>query len=405
MKDLATAFSKKLPRDYRPGFYRLANGFSSAVGFARDYIYANYGTFAYDIETGGVTAEGVSIIRPTLSQLNILKAKHLAAMLEFLRYSRAHTFRGRILSSDGIPQKDAKIMFTNRHSPYQSAIHTNSDGYFFRYLGDEDLPFTVNLQHRMLLHKGAKTANFILPETAQPVFEPVQSLLYSHIPETTNAPVIHNRKTKTRLQRDLFANLHWIDSRQQVVEKDSVRWSAPELKQIFSGKIRWMLIQNKRLLAQKEQEIQIVRKGQPVVSWCQDISQVNHFWLHRGVEAGTKFLWTDTQPENTKVQGIRLHGILDNSLLQVRVRNWQTGATLFFKQIKADGKNRTIEVAVPAVAMPSQMLVTVENLSSQPWQMDKETSLYPVSGNNMVHYDEWQNLPGADLGIELVLSP
>ncbi len=79
MQIMATLLSDKLPKDYARGNYLVYTGHTGKVGFLRDYLYATYGTFAFDIEVGGVNADGVSVINPPNEMLRKILKKHYNA--------------------------------------------------------------------------------------------------------------------------------------------------------------------------------------------------------------------------------------------------------------------------------------------------------------------------------------
>ena len=163
MHDIAERIADKLPRDYLPGNYEVHNMNNNKKGYARDYIYSRFNTYAFTIETGGNTSEGISIIHPGSEFLNKIKEKHYQAFLEFLKQCREHLFYGYVENYN--PDKETKISIVEK--PDLSPIIPNSEGYFFRLLPKRNLPYNFIIDktiHKVYFSDNLRQYEFKLKE-------------------------------------------------------------------------------------------------------------------------------------------------------------------------------------------------------------------------------------------------
>jgi hypothetical protein len=403
MKEIALDFAKKLPRDYRQGNYIVHTGSTSPIGFARDYIYANYGTYSYDVECGGINKDGNSIVRPIKPMYDVIIDKHYNAFLEFFKEIQDDTFRGRLLDKEGNPVADASIIYPTRHSIYQRAIKTNASGYFFKYLIANDLPFQVNLKYDFTTKQALRKADYTLPLIPEPVFAERnnEGLLYQTAPDNYTFPKIQNSKISTKLEMNLFDDLHWITSKSEFVNKSSMTWDIPELTRISHGEIKSYLFDKWRITNQTSQEILIAYVSQRSLSWCREVSQINGYWLHPNMAIGVSYKFSENNYKPIRLKGIKLFGQADGTLLHLIVSD-DRGNSILDKEFYALGSENTILYSFPPLDMPKSTFISLENLSSIPWELMTETSLYPCSHENYVRYDEWQKTDTRDFGIELI---
>ncbi|MDD2597125.1 MAG: M14 family metallopeptidase [Candidatus Cloacimonetes bacterium] len=84
LQELADLYAGSVPRDYRPGTYRLHRGSTSKVGNARNFFYHSLGVPAMLIEIGGVDKDGKSIIHPPAKMLKRIQKRHYSAILDLL---------------------------------------------------------------------------------------------------------------------------------------------------------------------------------------------------------------------------------------------------------------------------------------------------------------------------------
>ncbi|MFO7659711.1 MAG: M14 family metallopeptidase [Candidatus Cloacimonadaceae bacterium] len=85
MRELIETYAAMVPKDYLPGHYEVHPNNTSRVGNARNHFFYEWGTYAYDIETGGVTAKGKSIVHPPAAQRDKIVRKNLAALFHILQ--------------------------------------------------------------------------------------------------------------------------------------------------------------------------------------------------------------------------------------------------------------------------------------------------------------------------------
>ncbi len=163
LQHIAGRISEYLPRDYLPGNYEVHDLNNHKRGYARDYIYSRFNTFAITIETGGNTPEGESIIHPGLEVLNSIKEKHYLAFLEFLRQCNDHLFYGYIENQK--PENNTKIRIVEKQG--LSPITPGPDGYFFRLLEKRNIPYNFIIDktiHKVYFSDNSKQYTFKLKE-------------------------------------------------------------------------------------------------------------------------------------------------------------------------------------------------------------------------------------------------
>jgi hypothetical protein len=142
--ELGKALTKYLPKDYLPGNYDLHMGTTTMIGYLRHYLYAETRTLAYDIETGGNTAEGYSVIRPGPEQLAKILNKHMLAFRSFAAKVLDNTVSVRVIDYQRKPQNGAEVCWTGFQSNYFKSYITNNAGYLFRYLPEGTAELRIN---------------------------------------------------------------------------------------------------------------------------------------------------------------------------------------------------------------------------------------------------------------------
>lgn len=85
MKELADTLTSNLPRFYQEGNYQVNTGETSKYGYARDFLYGTYNTYAFTIEVSPLTSTGVSHFLPMNSDLNIIVQNNISALLKLLK--------------------------------------------------------------------------------------------------------------------------------------------------------------------------------------------------------------------------------------------------------------------------------------------------------------------------------
>jgi len=419
MRNFVFQISRKLPRDYVTGYYRLLSGNTSPIGFARDYEYANYNTFAYDIECGGIYKDGISIVRPFKPKYDEILEKHFQALLELFRQSELHTFRGRILNQVGEPVVNASIIYPDRHSPYQRAVHTNPGGYFFRYIGNSDLSFRVNLKYDFLISSTTRTAEYTIPLKTEPGFadSKPEGVLFNKLPASIDLPEIRELQPDTRISLQILDGMDLVTKRNSTVYSGSAGnqtwmgiWKESETSSkrtlLFSKQpelrlleFRNSLIHDNRMVDRMSQEYLFHTDRDTLLTWCREESDISSFWVNPHIAVGVKFNPTNRM----NIKGIRIHGDLDGTLLNLAIIDLASGKQIWEQEVIAKGNEGVISVVLPQkISLPSSTMISVENLTNQAWKIKTETSIYPCSHLNYVRYDEWQKLVTNDLAIELI---
>ncbi|MBN2829787.1 MAG: hypothetical protein JXR56_05660 [Candidatus Cloacimonetes bacterium] len=142
--ELGKAMTKFLPKDYLPGNYTLHMGTTTMIGYLRHYLYAETRTLAYDIETGGNTVEGYSVIRPGPEQLAKILDKHMLAFRGFVAKVLENTVSVRVIDYQRKPQGGAEACWTGYKSHYFKSYAANDAGYLFRYLPEGTAELKIN---------------------------------------------------------------------------------------------------------------------------------------------------------------------------------------------------------------------------------------------------------------------
>ena len=85
MKQIADQLTSNLPCFYTDRKYQVNTGETSKYGYARDFLYRNYNTFAFTIEVAPVTPTGLSHFLPKNSDLSIIVDNNKSALIKLLR--------------------------------------------------------------------------------------------------------------------------------------------------------------------------------------------------------------------------------------------------------------------------------------------------------------------------------
>ncbi|OQY38713.1 MAG: hypothetical protein B6226_03250 [Candidatus Cloacimonetes bacterium 4572_65] len=86
LKSFADSLAFMLPRQFLEGNYEVYTGETSQFGYARDYLYRNYGTFALTIEVGALTATNEVMYFPQNKKLDKIILEHINSLHNILRY-------------------------------------------------------------------------------------------------------------------------------------------------------------------------------------------------------------------------------------------------------------------------------------------------------------------------------
>lgn len=174
--ELGESLVEYLPKDYLPGNYELHLGTTTMIGYLRHYLYAETRTLAFDIETGGNTKDGNSIIRPGKAKLNSILNKHLLAFRSFTRKVIDNTVSIRVVDYNKKPQPNIFADWAMYQSSYFNEFKTNSSGYLFRYLPKDDTQLILKNKYSFVISpENSDVQKCIIPFTSipsNPVFEP-----------------------------------------------------------------------------------------------------------------------------------------------------------------------------------------------------------------------------------------
>ena len=85
MKEMADALASYLPCFYKSENYHVNSGQTSKYGYARDFLYREYGTFCFTIEVSPITPEGNSLFLPPNKDLKIIVERNKKALFSLLK--------------------------------------------------------------------------------------------------------------------------------------------------------------------------------------------------------------------------------------------------------------------------------------------------------------------------------
>ena len=85
MKQLANTLTTYLPCLYKDGNYTVNTGETNKYGYARDFLYRKYNTYALTIEVAAITPTGVSQFLPKNSDLKIIVQNNKSGLIKLLR--------------------------------------------------------------------------------------------------------------------------------------------------------------------------------------------------------------------------------------------------------------------------------------------------------------------------------
>lgn len=86
-KSLADEYASNLKRDYQDGSYAVSPIPGTRVGNARNYFFHIREAYAFLIEVGGVTPDGISIVHPPAKMRDRIVARHLKALRKLFAYN------------------------------------------------------------------------------------------------------------------------------------------------------------------------------------------------------------------------------------------------------------------------------------------------------------------------------
>ena len=134
MYHLAKDVTRELLRDFEDGQYTVHTWNNYRNGYARDYIYSTFQTWALTIESGGNSPYGFGIIQPPDSLLRKHLDCHWNAYLSFLERCNDNLLILRFTDASSEPYRDLPVMIDERNHPLIQPMLTNHGGYLFRLL-------------------------------------------------------------------------------------------------------------------------------------------------------------------------------------------------------------------------------------------------------------------------------
>jgi hypothetical protein len=85
MENIANSLVENLPCFYNDNNYTVNTGETSQYGYARDFLYRNYNTYAFTIEVGAVSPSGQALFLPQNSDLKIIVENNVFALSKLLK--------------------------------------------------------------------------------------------------------------------------------------------------------------------------------------------------------------------------------------------------------------------------------------------------------------------------------
>ncbi len=134
MYRLARDVAAELPRDFEEGHYTIHTWNNFQNGYARDYIYSTFQTWALTIESGGNSPYGFGIIQPSDSLLQKHLDCHWNAYISFLKHCNDNLLILRFTDTSSEPYLDLPVAIEERSHPLVQPMLTNDSGYLFRLL-------------------------------------------------------------------------------------------------------------------------------------------------------------------------------------------------------------------------------------------------------------------------------
>ncbi len=135
MYDLAKILQSYLPKDYDKSHYKIYSQDFEKRSLARDFIYANCGTFAFNIETCGIK-NGVPIVFPKNKQMLKIVRKNIKALFASVKSYSENLTKITVVDLKNKPLKNEPFIFQNQKSKYPLR-KTNEFGSFYIYKNQE----------------------------------------------------------------------------------------------------------------------------------------------------------------------------------------------------------------------------------------------------------------------------
>lgn len=178
---LGNRIASYLPRDYKDGTYEVHTQDNNRRGYARDYVYHEYNTLAWTIESCGNTPWGEGVIHPGKGMLDRIIDKHEDAFLEFTRLLEDRLASLRFVRASGEPVFGLDVQISGKHT----SLKTGKNGYIHLLL-DPDIGYRIlepALTGKAIEVLPGKT-EIVVPENIRPrtrrSFLPVQAARNPH---------------------------------------------------------------------------------------------------------------------------------------------------------------------------------------------------------------------------------
>ncbi len=148
MLDLAKIMQQKLPKDYEKSYYKIYSQDFAKRSLARDFIYANCGTLAFNIETCGIK-NGIPIVFPNNKKMKKIVRKNINAIFASAESYYENLTKITVVDLKNRPLINEPYIFQNQKTKYP--LHkTNDFGSIYIYKNREkfvkfrDISYSIN---------------------------------------------------------------------------------------------------------------------------------------------------------------------------------------------------------------------------------------------------------------------
>jgi len=148
MLDLAKTMQSKLPKDYENSYYKIYSKDFEKRSLARDFIYANFGTLSFNIETCGIK-DNIPIVFPNNKKMKKIVKKNANAIFASISKYNKNLTKIKVVDLKNNLLKNEPYFFLNQNTKYPIR-KTDKFGMIYiyknreKYIKIRNMVYTVN---------------------------------------------------------------------------------------------------------------------------------------------------------------------------------------------------------------------------------------------------------------------
>lgn len=386
LKNLADTLAFYLPKDYQEGNYKVHTENTSKKGFARDYVYKNYGTYAFTIENGGIVKAGknkYSVVFPKNQQLQKIVSKNIKAITKVCSTYYANLHKVQLLVTDD-------SFYANQ--PYKLKNHavliklkTNSFGYAF-YYNPNKINAELNFANgfNAFINGNSSCSNQLFKNQSFALTKKQAGKVF-----LSNSMQDFGYFTKpTQIM---------VDNKVFFTKKYGNQFLLPWLNLKTNGYIK---------IANKQEYEYSLLSPKNKLSWFKNLSASKFYVIHPQTAASTFFNIVYKNQKTYNIKKIRFYIKPQQAKTKaiVNVYNKNKNKLVFSKKITVKKNSKVIDILPKSLPLSQNSLIELQNIGNNNIKLIQEDYFGSKSGCNMVFYSNRQKHKGNDFAIELTLQ-